>query len=212
MISKFLLYIDIASIIDESNHGMELNLIRKNQFIHGLSKLFEYNFEEKGCDILITDNTTNNLYNEITELLPKDTIVRCFQDNRFGSINKGAGLVQKWLYNKDILEKYEWVIHFEGRLLLQNFSFFDRFFNEPAVYFRYGDPENRYNFSHFFTGLFSVKTVDLFDFCNVYPIDKLIRHSISIEYPMKDYFIQQTKIINDLQLIWFCSRKNPYYL
>jgi len=205
----YLLYIDIASIINDNNPQMENNVLRKQQFINGLKKLFEYDYKQHMCDILITDNTCTNLYPELQELLPEGTLVRCFNDNHVGAINKGAGLIQKWLYNKTILQQYEWILHFEGRQLLQSFEFMDRFFAEPRTYFRYGNPFDSSDLSHFYTGLFSIKSSDLFHFCSLYSIDKLLKNYISIEYAMKEVMNHQATVVKHLGLRWFPARSEP---
>ena len=51
-----------------------------------------------------------------------------FDNNRYGRWNKGAGLIQKWLHNKNILNNYEYIIFFEARLELLSHYFFDKFF------------------------------------------------------------------------------------
>lgn len=204
----YLLYIDIASIVNDADRTMEMNTVRKQQFIVGLKRLFEYDFKSRNCDIILTDNTCTELYPEIIELLPKDTVCRLFNDNRFGSINKGAGLIQKWLYNKELLQEYEWVIHFEGRLLLRSFSFFDRFFENPATYFTYGS-KTPGDHSHFFTGLFSAQTKDVLQFCTLYPIDKLIQNSISIEYPISEFLRKKVVVLPSVDVLWFCARSEP---
>lgn len=205
----YILYIDIASTINDKDPQMEPNILRKQQLINGLKKLFEYDYKTHNCDILITDNTCTDLYPELQELLPEGTIVRCFNENHVGAINKGAGLIQKWLYNQDILKQYEWIIHFEGRQLLQSFEFMDRFFTDPHTYFRYGNPSDKADLSHFYTGLFSVRVEDLFIFCSIYPIERLLRHHISIEYAMKEVLNDQVTLVERLHLRWFQSRKEP---
>ena len=203
----YLLYIDIATFINETDHAMEKNALRREQIRAGLAKLFEYDFRGHSCDILITDNTCATLPDEYMSLLPAGTIVRCFNENTVGAINKGAGLIQKWLYNMEILKEYEWILHFEGRQLLLTHAFFDRFFASPAAYFRYGDPHNRANHSHFYTGIFSIRSADLQAFCDVMPIPRLIRERISIEYPMKDFMISKTTVLETVGLRWFQARK-----
>ena len=205
----FILYIDIASIINDNDPLMEPNTIRKQQIINGLKKLFEYDYKKHNCDILITDNTCTDLYPELQELLPEGTIMRCFNENYVGAINKGAGLIQKWLYNQDILREYEWIIHFEGRQLLQSFEFMDRFFADPRTYFRYGNPFDKTDLSHFYTGLFSIKVNDLFYFCSLYSIDRLLKNHISIEYVMKEVLNDRTTLVERLHLRWFPARIEP---
>jgi hypothetical protein len=206
---SFILYIDIASIINDNDKQMEVNTIRKQQFINGLKKLFEYDYKKYNCDILITDNTCTDLYPELQELLPEGTIVRCFNKNHVGSINKGAGLIQKWLYNEDILRQYEWIIHFEGRQLLHSFEFMDRFFTCPQTYFRYGNPFDKSDVSNFYTGLFSAKVNDLFHFCSLYPFERLLKYHISIEYPIRDVLIDRATTVERLHLRWFPACHDP---
>lgn len=201
----FLLYIDIALIIDDRNRAMEPNSVRHGQIVDGIRRLCEYNWVSHGCDVLITDNTCPNLPVDITSVLPSGTIQRCFVDNRFGAINKGAGLIQKWEYNRDILAGYEWIIHFEGRLLLQNFSYFDRFFADPAPYFVYGS-KTPGDTSHYFTGVFTAPATDILRFCELHPKEHLIRHSISIEYPIKEFFAIKARVIDEIGVLWHCAR------
>ena len=205
---KYLLYVDIACIINDNDMQMEKNEVRKNQIISGIKKLFEYDFKKHMCDILITDNTCTELYPELQKLLPENTIYRLFLDNRYGSIYKGAGLLQKWIYNKEILQEYEWIIHFEGRQLLKSFSFLDRFFVSPQYYFVYGS-KTPGDYSHYYTGLFSTKTVDILYFCELCPKESLIKHNLSIEYPITNFFRKKAMVIDSLDIVWFCSRRIP---
>jgi hypothetical protein len=202
----YLLYIDIATFINDSDISMEKNILRRSQIQNGLEKLFEYNFASKNCDILITDNTCAKLPEEFLSMLPENTIVRCFDENKVGAKNKGAGLLQKWLYNMEIMKNYHWIIHFEGRQLLLSHVFFDHFFSSPAPYFRYGSRDSSIK-NHFYTGIFSITSDDLFKFCLYMPIEKLLRESISIEYPMRDFMIHKAQILTKVELRWFQARK-----
>jgi hypothetical protein len=204
----YLLYIDIASIVNDNDITMEKNGVRQQQIIAGLKKLFEYKFATHQCDIMISDNTCEELATKFKEVIPTEVLHRCFTDNRYGSINKGAGLVQKWIHNADILQQYEWMIHFEGRLLLRSFEFFDRFFASPTYYFTYGS-KTPGDTSHFFTGLFSAKTDDILRFCDLFPKEKLIHNRISIEYPISDYLRSKVTVLDSVDVIWFCARSSP---
>lgn len=214
MPNKYLLYIDIATCVNDSQEQFEYNDLRRTQIIDGVKKILEYDFASKGCDVLITDNTCDELIPELKDALPTGAIVRCYNNNTVGCINKGAGLVQKWQHNSALIEQYDYIIHIEGRLTLVDHSFFDIFFKEPGTYFRYGDPVDSSNHSHFFTGLFSTKSKDILDFCSLYPPERLIREWLSIEYPIKDYFINRgdIHIIDELRVMWFPSKSNSVYI
>ena len=61
-----------------------------------------------------------------------------FFQNDDGKKNKGAGNVVQW---KKVLQEipeqdYKYLIHFEPRQKLLDFSFFDLFFNKPGNYFK----------------------------------------------------------------------------
>lgn len=208
---KILLYIDIATFINENDRYMTKNALRKQQIIKGLNKLFEYDFLGKGCDILITDNTCEELPQEIIDTLPKNTIFRCFNNNKVGCINKGTGLIQKWLYNQEIILRYDYIIHFEGRLELKSHKFFESFFNNSREIFRFGDPDDKNNHTHFFTGLFSIKSNNLLKFCNSNNIHNMLIKYISIEYPMRDMFINKVDIMDELDLIWYPANGKIVY-
>ena len=190
--NKYLLYIDTALVIDEQYSQFVKNSERKEQILHGLKKLMEYDFASKGCDILFTDNTIAEIDPDIQNILPKETIYRIFDDNRYGRWNKGAGLIQKWLHNKNILNNYEYIIFFEARLELLSHYFFDKFFQSPKTYFRNGQ-ENIFTDEDpiAFTGLFSCPPSLFWKLTNAISIDTLIINSISIEIPMRTLFLQE---------------------
>lgn len=196
-----LLYIDIATFVNETNQQMVKNSTRREQIKTGLRKLFEYDFSSK-CDVLITDNTCTQLPEDIEACIPSYVKRSCFEDNRYGSINKGAGLLQKWEHNFDVLKEYDYIIHFEARLLLSSHKFFDSFFANPRTMFRWGDVA-RESKTNFFTGLFAAEVSDILAFCKIFPKEKLIYHHISIEYPMCEFLLHKTELVDHLDLQWF---------
>lgn len=208
MSNKFLLYIDIATNIDDTASDLEYNSIRKEQIINGISKVLKYDFKKYGCDIAISDNTCTELIPAIKNILPNDTIISVFDNNPIGWFNKGAGVLQKWEYNKDIFSKYEWIIHFEGRLLMKDYTFFDNFFSKPDTYFAYGNPLDKTNTNGFFTGLFSARSKDIIAFFSIYKPHIILFTGLSIENVIRDYFVEKAQIVNNLFLYWFPSKEN----
>ncbi len=210
---KYLLYIDTALVIDENYSQFVKNNKRKEQILHGLQKLMEYDFMSKGCDILFTDNTIAEVDPDIQKILPEQTIYRVFNDNRYGRWNKGAGLMQKWLYNKDILNQYDYILYFEARLELFSYSFFDRFFQNPKTYFRNGD-SSLFDESDTtaFTGLFTCKPELLWKVMSDTSIDTLIIKGISIESVMLRFFKQEDDFerVQTLDLYWYCFDGTTY--
>ena len=197
---KTLLYIDVATFVNDANPQMVKNHIRQEQIKEGLRKLFEYDFSN--CDILITDNTCTELPKDIDALLPPKTIRRLFEDNRFGSKNKGAGLIQKWEYNEPLLHQYDYVLHFEARLQLTSYSFFDDFFSCPRTLFRWGDLAQTAH-TNVFTGLFAAEVKDILSFCKRFSKEYLIQNHISIEYPMREHLKDSLELVAKLGVTWY---------
>ena len=127
---KHLLILNFTSCINENDIYMERNSVRLNQIAKGIKRVFEYDFKSKGCDVLISDNSCTQLPDEITAVIPKGTLISCFNDNRYGSINKGAGLIQTLEYNKELINKYKYFIYYEPRTWMKSFYFFDKFFSQ----------------------------------------------------------------------------------
>ena len=208
---KTILNLNFSSIINENDINMERNACRKEQIIRGLKRVFEYDFKSKNCDIIITDNSCDELDDEIKKVIPEYVRIKCFNNNIYGAINKGAGLIQAVEYNMDIISQYDYLIYYEPRTWLKSFYFFDKFFEGPRAMFIYGDPNNKLNHTHFRTGLFSIKPNDFYDFTSIYTKEKLIREYISIEYPIRDFMIDKADVIDKLDIIWYPANGDIYH-
>jgi hypothetical protein len=94
-----------------------------------------------------------------------------FLDNELGKRNPGSGMVVAWSRMlPDLLGRYEYLVHYEPRQHLVNYSFFERMANRPDAYFcRYGDKIRLYGMAltihRFWTGFFSMRTADLWGYC-----------------------------------------------
>jgi hypothetical protein len=182
-----------------SNRGEE----RIQQYVKGLVKFFEYNnvLKKHNVDIYIVDNSIkygDSLPKDILAILPDNVKINTCFNNEFGSKNKGAGLVEQWLYCKDIIEKYDWFIHFEPRQLLLNFNFINDFLENPRNLFKISGPS-------FNTGLFAIKTNVLLKFSNSIYLHEMCRLSKSIECILYDYFIKNMipfSLTEKIYLIW----------
>ena len=179
--------------------------IRNKQYIDGINKFFEYNifFQKNNIDICLVDNSISrekNIPQEILNVVPKNINIICHDNNNYGSKNKGGGLIENWLYMKEKIEKYNWIIHFEPRQILQNNSFIENFINNKRNLFTMGKENN-----HFNTGLFCIESRVLLNYISQVNINNLCLKYISIEYDIYNYFIRE-KISFDLQkkmeLLW----------
>jgi hypothetical protein len=204
--TRTLLNLNFSSKINENDIYMEKNNVRKEQIIRGLKRVFEYDLQSKNCDILISDNSCSELDSDIKAVIPEYVKIVCFNDNRYGSINKGAGLIQSLEYNKNLILQYDYLIYYEPRTFMKSFYFFDSFFENPRSMFIYGDPNNKNNHTCFRTGLFSINPVDFFEFTLIYTKEKLI-----IEYPIRDFMINKTDVIDKLDIIWYPASGEVYH-
>ena len=185
-----------------SNNGAE----RIQQYVNGLGKFFEYNdiLKKHNIDIYIADNSIKrggNLPPEILSVIPEHVKISTSLNNHFGAINKGAGLIEQWLYCKDIITNYDWLIHFEPRQLLLNFNFINNFLENPRNLFTIGDGNN-----HFNTGLFCIETCSLLHYSTSVDLNIMSIRYISIEYDLYNYIIKHKikfDILAKMELIWF---------
>jgi hypothetical protein len=178
------------------------------QYVDGLKKFFEYSdiLKEFNVDIYVFDNTlskNDKLPQQLLDVIPEYVTIITDEVNNYGCINKGAGLIESWRYLKDIIDKYDFLIHFEPRQILQNFNFIQYFLHNQENLFRLGEGNN-----HFYTGLFSIKCESLINYINNVNINEMVIKYISVEYDIYNYFINNkiTYSIRDkMEVIWFAN-------
>ena len=184
------------------------NDLRYKQYFEGIQKIYQFNID-KNFDIYIADNSDFfDKETELKEYISKTSIVIIKNiPNNYGCKNKGGGLIENWLHNKDILSRYDWIIHFEPRQLLKSNQFIDSFLENPINLFTMGT-----NMRHFNTGLCCIKCKVLFDFINEYTPEKLVYNNLGIEYAIYNFIINDNidyKIIDKMDLIWFPTNHQP---
>jgi hypothetical protein len=184
-----------------SNKGKE----RIQQYVKGLTKFFEYNniLKKHDVDIYLVDNSIkvgDSLPRDILAILPDNVKINTSLNNTFGALSKGAGLIEQWLYCKDIIAQYDWFIHFEPRQLLLNFNFINNFLENPRNLFTLGG-----GISHFYTGLFCIQINNLLNYYQNIDLPNMISRQISIEYDLYNYFKHnniQYNILDKMELVW----------
>lgn len=200
--------IDTNSYLYKSSQLTE-NDIRYKQYFEGIQKIYQFNIDKK-FDIYIADNSDFfDKETELKEYISKTSIVIIKNiPNNYGCKNKGSGLIENWIHNKDVLSGYDWIIHFEPRQLLISNQFIDSFLENPRNLFNMGT-----GMRHFNTGLFCIKCKVLFDFINEYTPEKLVYNSLGIEYAIYNFIINNNnidyKIIDKMDLIWFPTNHQP---
>jgi len=179
---------------------------RINHYISGLNKFFEYNdiLLENQVDIYIFDNTigkNDRLPQELLDIIPPNVKILNDHANNYGGINKGAGLIEAWIYLKDIIQQYDYLIHFEPRQLLLQFDFIDSFLQNKSNVFTYGSDKK-----HFNTGLFCIESNVLMRFVDSVNLNTMLEQQICIEYMLFDFLtinhIPYT-IQDKMNLLWF---------
>lgn len=200
---------------------------RVTQYYNGMVSLYE-NLQRLSSDqqsklhILFMDNTctkeimitkTKCMYDilqKIDELCSLSIV--CVHLNTYGKLNKGAGLVDCWMFTIETLLKYPHVIHFEPRQQILPESTFiqDSIVVKDAMtqsrpslsIFKYATSEQ----DHYYTGLFLIPSVTLYKFCQEFTCEKLVNEHLSIEYCMKGFITEQNEhhiIIDHLHLLRF---------
>lgn len=184
------------------------------QYKDGLSKLFEYNdnFVKNNIDIILFDNTIDSIDDipvTIKDVLPSNVKVFTKIVNDYGKINKGAGLIEQWLHNKEIIKKYDYFIHFEPRQLLKSNQFIESFLENPRNLFTINTNTPTFN-----TGIFCIEVKYLLKYiCNV-DLNSMVSNYISIENDLYNFFINNNfkfYTLEKMDLLWFANNKITYH-
>ena len=202
--SKILIQLNCSLNINGTNlqkrNQVENNDKRLDQIINGVKKFIEKKYD---VDIIFVDNTIpeNVPIDKELETLLINNNIEIFHDNKniYGSFNKGSGVIESWLFVKEKLEKYDYLLYFEPRLMLINFDFINNFLKNPRNLFVYGNGKN-----HFFTGLFGIKTELLLKYINGFKHPKHFRNLGSIEYNIFNFIKNSDSydILEKANVIW----------
>ena len=202
---KYCIFMPTTFVIDKNSHLFKSNQLEKTekrlkQYKQGLDKLVALN-KNYNLDIYIADNGDN--FDDKIEI-PECIKVIKNNPNKFGGFNKGAGLLEVWRKNIGILEKYDYIIHFEPRQLLIDNYFIDNFMENIRTLFTYNLNPNAPR--HFNTGLFACKSKELLTFIDSVSPELLVTCNSSIEYILYNFFYKNNikyDVLDKMSLIWF---------
>jgi hypothetical protein len=193
--------VDINSYLYKNNQ-LEPNNKRHKQYYDGIKKIYELN-KDKNIDIFISDNSSF-LYNdsEIKNYI-NNTSIQIIKDvpNNYGGKNKGAGLIENWVFNKNFIKEYEWFIHFEPRQLLKSNQFIENFVKNPRNLFTKPTHLDAFN-----TGLFCIQTKIIMQYITCCNLNEMVSKRTSIEYALYKFFIYNKisfDILDKMDLLWF---------
>jgi hypothetical protein len=174
-------------LIDTSSHLFKSKQLTDNndripQYLNGIKKIKELN---PTTNIYISDNSEylNNDSELLQYLIENDIYIIKDAPNKYGKTNKGAGLIENWIHNINLLKKYEYIIHFEPRQLLINNNFIENFLKNKRNLFTLNN-----NIPHFNTGLFAINSAILINYIIESNLDDFCEKSISIEDNLIEYF------------------------
>lgn len=204
---KVLLSMGIAMNINERDGSMEFRNIRKAQYLKSLEVLHSLLKDYPQVDLHICDNTAKSLDPDISGALRPGTLVTCMEDNAFGAINKGAGIMTVWINNLELYKKYDYVIWFEPRTLFVSDLFFEEFFANPRTLFTYGN-KNTLNPKTVYTGLFSATPVLLEEYLSKTERAHLCRHYISIEDHFGEFLYGRADLLPFFDVHYMPARLN----
>lgn len=184
---------------------------RLQQYISGFKKFFEYIelMNNHNINIYIFDNTidkNDTLPQELLELIPSNVVILNDIVNNYGCINKGAGLIETWLYLKHIIEQYDYLIHFEPKQLLINFDFIESFLQNKTNLFTWGC------YQGFNTGLFCIECKILLQYITNVDIVGMVKKYICIEHNIFQFLDKNNidyNIRDKMNLIWYPYNGNP---
>ena len=179
---------------------VEIGKKRIEQYQKGIDKLIELN-SKYNFDIYLADNGL-----DFGDKITINNKIKIISDNpnNYGKYNKGAGLIEVWINNEEILSKYDYIIHFEPRQLLIDNYFIDNFIKNPRALFTYN--HHPCNQKHFNTGLFACKSNELLEFINKYSPELLVTRSLGLEHALYQFY-ETNKIqydtLDKMSLIWY---------
>lgn len=187
------------------------------QYCGGIGQIVDRYGGRDGVDIYLCDNTVDDIsvLDDKIQLsvarLGLDKII-LFDENQYGRINKGCGLIAQWRKALPVIAKeHKYVIHFEPRQRIIDYKFIDscleageNMFREDLVFVRKYKIFKR-EYSHFQTGLFGLDINDLMDFTFSVKDMRMVKRSISIERML---YVYCKKIglnyqgVSELGLMW----------
>ena len=157
------------------------------QYVEGFKSFF--NFYRKYLNsyesVYVVDNTLkdiSHLDERIINEIPEAVQYVFTQKNNYGKINKGAGVLENWHALKETIFQYEFMFHYEPRLLIKTPEIFNRFIKERKTTFL------EHEIEQFKTGALIIKTSDFKKYLQSRNAEMLRRLNTSIEDDIYNFF------------------------
>jgi hypothetical protein len=193
--------------IDERILQIELGLLNFLKYFKKINR--------NSSDFYFSDNTMDSVSKipiSIDKILEKNKVTKiCRDKNKFGSRNKGAGLIEMWREIWEIIDEYKWILYFEPRTNLKSMEFLKECIDFPCNRFKILDDSDG---PHFYTGFFMIETCILKEFIAGVDLNLMIEKKQSIEYLIKDFmdarYPNYSKYENKLNIIWHDVTQNRF--
>lgn len=204
-------YVLLLSLNPANNCSLPSGIERTTQYVDGLTRFFALlnEHQQNFSNVFIVDNTissTDMIPKDVLSVIPNTANILLTLQNKYGKINKGCGLIEQWIYMEDILNDYDWIIHFEPRQYLKSFHLIGGFLQKQRTIFTLGKSKKDFN-----TGLFCISRKDLYNYINQVDMVDMCNKCISIESSIFEFFNENNisyHLIDKMDVIWHNSHKN----
>lgn len=188
------------------------------QYVAGFKQVADLVAKHPEFDVFFVDSTVEDPSTldarlmESLNSIPNLKKVHFFYNNDYGKKNKGAGVIVQW---RGILpfigDEYEYVIHFEPRQELENFSFFETFLKSPKRYLKVMKSKVKrlkvipWTITQMWTGLMSLTKQDYAGYCAQADLDKMVFYRTSLESDLYQYIVRKKlpfQNLDTLGILW----------
>jgi hypothetical protein len=187
---------------------------RIQQFITGFKQAFDLVSKYPMFDVFVVDSTISDITKideriiEAIGMIPTLQEKVFFYDNELGKKNKGVGLIVQW---KEALTKiskdYEYVISFEPRQELKDFSFFETFIKNPSAYARVTPTRIKkfkmipVTINQILTGLVCLTRHSMDNYSNGVNLEVMVQRKINIEQDLYNFLTKNSIAFTQVELL-----------
>lgn len=197
---------------------------RIGQYVRGFTQVAELVRKYPQLDVFASDGTIEDVTKidaRLIEALDRIPTLKgkCFfNDNEHGKKNKGAGLIVQLRKALSVMgNSYDYVISFEPRQQLEDYSFFERFIKKPQNYFRVERVmAKKYRLFPFLliqvmTGLIVMRREELDSYVSTANLDWMVWRRVSIERDLYKFLLKNQipfEEVDYLNVLWHDSANN----
>ena len=187
-------------IFSFDNIKIEYGSNRIKSYLEGFNSLKDLKIYDYFDKVLIVDNTIKNkkkFPQSIKRLIPENAEYILDNQNVYGRINKGAGMMDSLQKNLQEFKKSQKIFYFEPRLILKDIDFCKNFIHDDKNYFSFESKERVK------TGYFGSITKDLVEFVNQSSVQDIVDKSLHIELLMYQFYKNKnTAFLNSEISLW----------